>query len=85
MTIDSTISDIVGICIIKMDIEGSELSAIRGARETIRQYHPYMSICIYHKMEDLLSIPLEIKSICESYRFIIRAGTHTELYALPLG
>lgn len=82
-TIDLTVNDVVGTLLIKMDIEGSELAAIKGAKETIRKYHPYMSICVYHKMEDILTIPEEIISIRSDYRFLLRAGTHTELYAIP--
>lgn len=38
---------------IKLEIEGSELQALRGARETIARNRPKMSIAMYHKPEDL--------------------------------
>lgn len=38
---------------VKLEIEGSELQALHGARETIARNRPKMAISIYHKPEDL--------------------------------
>lgn len=38
---------------IKFEIEGSELKALHGARETIARNRPKMAVSIYHKPEDL--------------------------------
>ena len=71
---------------IKMDVEGSELEALRGARETIRKNRPKLAICIYHKPEDVLTIPLYIREIVPEYRFYIRhhflSLLETVLYAI---
>ena len=46
-----------GTLAIKMDVEGLELAILKGALETIRQYHPYLAVCVYHKIEDIYEIP----------------------------
>lgn len=57
---------------IKMDIEGSELEALKGAKETIMRHHPRMSICLYHKPEDILEIPAYILTLNPDYKFYVR-------------
>lgn len=58
--------------IIKMDIEGSEMDALQGAKKIIEQYKPKMTIAIYHKADDLWKIPSYIKSLCPEYKIFIR-------------
>ena len=41
------------VTFIKLEIEGSELQALNGARESIARNRPKMAISIYHKPEDL--------------------------------
>lgn len=71
-TIDNTIDPCDRVTMIKMDIEGSELEALKGARETILRDKPKLAISIYHKMEDMWEIPLYIKELVPEYRFYIR-------------
>lgn len=42
---------------IKMNIEGSELAALKGARETICRWHPRLMIAGYHKTWDFWEVP----------------------------
>lgn len=56
---------------IKMDVEGNELSAIKGAINTIK-HKPKMQIAAYHRSEDLFSIPLEILKINPEYKIYMR-------------
>jgi FkbM family methyltransferase len=70
---------------IKMDIEGYELNAIMGARETIAKYKPRLAISIYHKPQDIIEIPKILMEFRNDYIFALRhyfPGTpETVLYA----
>lgn len=84
-----TIDEIVKsrkVTFIKMDIEGAELKALYGAANTIKTWHPKLAVCVYHKPEDLITIPQYIKSIYPMYRLYLRSyspsGVETVLYAV---
>jgi FkbM family methyltransferase len=70
---------------IKMDIEGAEMNALRGAAETIKKNKPKLAISVYHRKDDLLTIPSLIKSLCNKYVFYFRIhkyiGVDAVLYA----
>lgn len=53
---------------VKMDIEGAEQIAIRGARETIRRFRPRMALCIYHMVDDPVKIPRLVQETVSGYR-----------------
>ena len=57
---------------IKMDIEGSEFAALKGAVQTIKKYKPKLAISMYHKNEDIFQIPIFLKEIMPEYRFYLR-------------
>lgn len=61
-----------GISLINMDIEGAELSALKSALHTIQRNRPVLSICVYHKVEDLIVIPTWIRSVVDDYVFALR-------------
>jgi FkbM family methyltransferase len=60
------------ISFIKMDIEGVELEALKGARETIKRDNPRLAICLYHYNRHFIEIPEYIRSIVPEYKFWIR-------------
>lgn len=68
--IDSLIDD--KITMLKMDIEGAELKAIEGCRNTIAKHKPKLYICAYHRNEDMFAIPLKILEINENYKIYFR-------------
>ena len=63
------------VSFIKMDIEGAERGALRGAEQLIRRYRPDLAICVYHSISDLFEIPLYIHSIVPEYRLYLRHHT----------
>lgn len=64
---------------IKMDIEGAELEALKGAAETIARHRPKLAISVYHRLEDFWQIPQWIEQLGLGYRFYLRHYTiHAE-------
>ncbi len=74
---------------IKMDVEGFELEALEGARSVIQRYQPILSICAYHRQDDLWRIPLFIHSLVQDYLLFLRPhdtdGRQLVCYAVPPG
>ena len=64
---------------IKMDIEGAELKALMGAKETIVKNKPKLAISIYHKPEDIIEIPKYLKTLVPEYKFYLRQYTMSYL------
>jgi FkbM family methyltransferase len=71
---------------IKLDIEGSEFEALKGAEIIIRKHKPKLAICAYHKPEDVFALPELIKSFRDDYVFYLRHYSNfifeTVLYAI---
>ena len=60
---------------IKMDVEGAELAALKGAEHTLRRFKPKLAICVYHRLEDFFDIPDYLASLQLGYRFFLRHFT----------
>lgn len=85
VALDKFLSD-KKIDIIKMDIEGAELEALKGAKDIIKKQKPCLCLSVYHKKWDVLELPLYIKSLNPGYKFYMRHHTFgiwdTVLYAI---
>lgn len=66
------------VTFIKMDIEGSEIEALRGAVNVIKRDKPRLAICIYHRPEHLYEIPFWIKETVPEYKLYIRHHSDTK-------
>lgn len=70
---------------IKMDIEGAELGALRGATGILRRFRPRLAICLYHNPTDFLHIPRYLHDLDLGYKFYLEHhfinGWETVLYA----
>ena len=64
---------------IKLDIEGAESEALKGAAEIIRDFKPKLAIAAYHKGEDLWALPRMILSLRPDYKIYLRHYTKTGL------
>jgi FkbM family methyltransferase len=89
LSIDALVRDrnLASVDFIKMDIEGSELEALKGAEETIRKHRPKLAICIYHGPNDYITIPKYLSDLQLGYRFYMEHHTifleETVLFAVP--
>lgn len=70
--IDDCVKDEHKVGMIKMDIEDSKLAALQGAERIIVRDNPILAICVYHKSEDMITIPQYIKSLNPDYRLFLR-------------
>jgi FkbM family methyltransferase len=87
LTIDDFVlrNNISKIDFIKMDIEGAEVNALKGAVETIKKFKPKLAISLYHNLTDFFKIPELVDNLNLGYKFYIDHFTHsageTVLYA----
>ena len=73
---DITAERDLGEVFLKMDIEGSEFSALHGAKRLIQERHPAMAICVYHKEDDLIEIPQYIHGLVGAGVYDYYLGFH---------
>ncbi len=69
---------------IKYDVEGCEAQAIEGSRETILRHRPRLLVSLYHKSEDIFSLPLMIHDLCPDYRLYLRRYPYIPAWDLNL-
>jgi FkbM family methyltransferase len=73
--------------LIKMDVEGFELSALKGATDLLRRHQPVLAISLYHHAVDLWTIPKFIKELVPDYRLFLRRYAEdcweSVMYAIP--
>lgn len=60
------------ITMIKMDIEGSELKALKGAENHIIKDKPKLLLSVYHGYEELLTLWEYLKKLDLSYHYYLR-------------
>ncbi len=60
---------------IKMDVEGYESQALAGAKNIIKTQHPLLTVCCYHKVDDLWRLPEQILSYRNDYKVYLRHYT----------
>ena len=72
---------------VKMNIEGAEIEALRGAARTIGRWRPKLAVSAYHRPADLWRVPATIHEIDPRYRLHLRQHDggiiESVVYALP--
>lgn len=74
VSLDSLIEvySLEGPGVIKMDIEGMEMAALRGATETLRRYKPFLAIAVYHEVTNATECVEIIKAANPGYEIELR-------------
>jgi FkbM family methyltransferase len=52
---------------IKLDIEGAETRAIKGAAETLRKFRPRLALSAYHRRTDLIDLVVGVRDVVPTY------------------
>jgi FkbM family methyltransferase len=73
--------------LVKMDVEGFELRALKGAARHLTRDRPVLAISLYHHASDLWSIPIFLKKLIPDYNLHLRRYAEdcweVVLYAIP--
>jgi len=72
---------------IKLDVEGDEMPALRGALRTLTRTQPVVAVCAYHRPDDIWEIPLFLKRLLPENKMLLRAhafdGFELVVYSIP--
>lgn len=77
--LDTVLAD-VDVGFIKMDIEGAEIDALKGAEKIIFKHKPFLAVCCYHTTDQLLDVPLYIKHRHPDYTLYCHHHSPTTLW-----
>ena len=85
VSIDSLLNNVTKPVFIKFDVEGNELAAIAGGRESIARLRPIMNVACYHRSEDIFTLVRAVLDICPDYKVYMRhlpsvPGWDTQFY-----
>ena len=73
--------------LIKLDVEGAESRALRGARNTLAAGRSAVALSLYHRPEDIVDLPRQVEELMPGATFVLRShgfdGTDLMLYAFP--
>lgn len=72
---------------IKLHLEGAELAALKGAKQTLDEHRPIIAATVYHNADGIWKTPLWLMETLPDYLFLFRAhswcGTGAVVYAIP--
>jgi hypothetical protein len=72
---------------VKLHLEGAELPALMGARDTLLASRPIVAATVYHNADGVWKTPLWLMENLPDYRFLFRihawCGNGAVVYAIP--
>lgn len=89
VSVDDVVKD-DKVAFVKLDVEGSELQALKGMQKIIKRDMPILAISAYHRQEDLITLPQFVSGFeteDKHYQLFLRHHGFTTselvLYAIP--
>ncbi len=84
-TIDALVTELglEKVDFIKMDIEGAEQNALRGAVQTLKTFRPRLAIASYHVVDDQFRIPELVQAARNDYQMNCGPCGEREMTILP--
>lgn len=70
--------------LIKFDVEGAEAEALLGAANQIRENRPDLIVSVYHRSQDIFSLPLLVKKLCPDYKLYLRREKYVPAWDVEL-
>ena len=70
------------VTMIKMDVEGAEVQAIAGGRQTIGKCKPKLFAAAYHYDVDLFRLPLLLWELVPEYKIYLRKHPYVPAWEL---
>lgn len=70
--------------LIKIDVEGAEAQALRGASHTLAAYQPKLLVACYHREEDLFKLPLLIHELNPNYKIYFRKHPYVPAWEINI-
>lgn len=70
------------VTLIKMDVEGAELQALAGGRQTLQRFAPKLFVAAYHYDVDLFRLPLLLHELVPKYKIYLRKHPYVPAWEL---
>lgn len=89
MRVKTRMLDALGLSptFIKLHLEGAELAALKGARQTLLDHRPIVAATVYHNDDGIWKTAEWLMQTLPDYRFFFRnhswCGTGAVIYAIP--
>lgn len=71
VSVDDLVGEL-GCDYIKYDVEGAEKMALEGSQNTIKSHKPKLCVALYHRLEDMIDLPLECLRLNPDYKLFVR-------------
>ncbi len=72
------------VTLIKYDVEGSEEKALDGSAKAIARYKPKLIVSLYHRTEDMFTLPKKVKRLNPNYRLYLRQHPYIPAWDMNL-